>query len=124
MRQPGNLQRPWSSTSVLLKALAVLQWAVLLAGGGEATCVPATGWCTAYAFYTVQNGDNLEAIGSLFQITEDQIQAVNPNITDVNFILTGIQIYIPFECDCINDQRLHLFLYQVCSLNSLEALDV
>lgn len=125
MRQQGNsLRRPWPSTGALLKALVVLQYAVVLPWGGEAMCVPEKGCDMAYAFYRVQNKEDLVTIGNKFQTTEENIQAVNPSITDINFVLTDAPLYIPFRCDCINDQLLHTFPYQVCTCCSFPNLSI
>jgi hypothetical protein len=117
MRQQGNLVR---RPRVVLGALVLLQCAVLLPGGGEATCE--TGCDTAYAFYRIQSGEDLVSIGNKFQTSQESIQAVNPKITNINFILNGDWIYIPFKCDCLNGQLSHIFFYQVHSFNPLSAM--
>lgn len=78
----------------------------------ESTCVPPTG-CTAALYYIVQQGDTLADISNHFQTTTSVIQTYNPNIQNVNNILTGNSIYIPFTCSCTNDQLLHQFSYSV-----------
>lgn len=123
MRQQGrSVRRLWPSASGLLKVLVLLQYAVLLPWG-EATCLPAKGCEMAYAFYRVQRSEDLTAIGYKFQTTQENIQAVNPGISNINFILTDDPLYIPFKCDCINDQLSHTFPYQVRSFDPFKFLD-
>jgi chitin elicitor receptor kinase 1 len=40
-------------------------------------------------------------------------QTYNPNIQNVNNIIAGNPIYIPFTCSCTNDQLLNQFFYSV-----------
>jgi LysM repeat protein len=80
----------------------------------ESTCVPPTG-CTAALYYIVQGGDTLTNISIHFQTTTNLIQTYNPNITNVDSIITGNSIYIPFTCSCTNDQLLKQFPYSVKS---------
>lgn len=116
-RQGNSPKQPWPITSVvlLLRALVVLQCAFLVPWEfGEAVCLPVARCDTAYAFYRIRAGENLTSIGQKFQTTQEKIQAVNPSIVDLNFIEAGDPLYIPFSCDCVNDQLLKNFQYQVC----------
>lgn len=78
----------------------------------ESTCVPPTG-CTAALYYIVQGGDTLTDISNHFQTSTNLIQTYNPNIQNVDSILTGNSIYIPFTCSCTNDQLHKQFSYSV-----------
>jgi LysM repeat protein len=78
----------------------------------ESTCVLPTG-CTAALYYIVRHGDTLDHISNNFQTNTGLIQTYNPNITNVNIILAGNPIYIPFTCSCTNDQLLNQFSYSV-----------
>ena len=114
MRQQGtNSQRPWSPTRVLFLVLQCV-YLVGLWELGEAVCVPSTGCDTAYAFYRVQANENLTTISQKFQTTAEKILAANPGIVDTNYVVIGSPLYIPFTCDCFNDQLLHNFQYVVC----------
>ncbi|CAM6027754.1 unnamed protein product [Sphagnum balticum] len=84
----------------------------------ESTCVPPTE-CTAALYYIVKQGDTLADISNHFQTNTSVIQTYNPNITNVNDILAGNSIYIPFPCSCTNDQLLHQFSYSVQSGDNL-----
>lgn len=122
--QGGSLRRQWPTAnraaSVVRSVLVFLQFAVFLPWGGGAVCVPATGCDTAYAFYRVQVTEDLTSIGSKFGTTQEKIHEVNPGIGgDVNFILTGQPLFIPFKCDCINDQLHQKFPYLVSKADSL-----
>lgn len=60
----------------------------------------------------------MDSIGHKFRTSETQILAVNPSIVETNYIVTGNPLYVPFRCDCVNDQMLHKFPYQVSLFNS------
>lgn len=77
-----------------------------------ATCVPDLG-CQTLAYYRVQAGDNLQVLNGRFQITNADVQAYNPNVSDINLILAGTTLYLPFHCDCMNGILLHHFSYVV-----------
>ncbi|XP_073387977.1 chitin elicitor receptor kinase 1-like isoform X2 [Physcomitrium patens] len=111
----------WPSNSSLLLRILVLQYVFMLTWEvGNAACVPEKGCDAAYAFYRTQVGDTLVKIGTLFQTTNERIGAVNPVITDLNFIDQNVPLYIPFRCDCINDQLLQKFQYQVQATDTIE----
>ncbi|KAG0504121.1 hypothetical protein KC19_N018700 [Ceratodon purpureus] len=117
MRQQGTNSQPWSPTSVLFLVLQCV-YLVGLWELGEAVCVPSTGCDTAYAFYRVQANENLTTISQKFQTTAEKILAANPGIVDTNYVVIGSPLYIPFTCDCFNDQLLHNFQYVVQSSDS------
>ena len=78
----------------------------------RADCIPVTG-CTALAYYRVQTGDTIQQLTSRFQINSASVLAYNKNVTDLNVILAGTDLYLPFQCACMNGQLIHLFAYTV-----------
>lgn len=131
MNQLGHerlLVRPWLSrkgssmqwlVSVLLQCTLVN---LVLVDTAEAACVPQSGCEAAYAYYKAQANETVGSIGAKFQVTSEEILAANPNITlDQNqgSIVTNQPLYIPFKCECIQNQLLHMFDYQVGSLSLL-----
>lgn len=96
-------------------AVLLLQWVIFsnLGWAGEAVCTPQDGCSMALADYIVVQGETLDSIGVYFQTTSDQIVAANSNLTNKNYVQAGQQIYVPFKCDCTNNQLQHKFSYQV-----------
>lgn len=86
-----------------------------------ATCVPDLG-CQTLAYYRVQAGDNLQVLNGRFQITNADVQAYNPNVSDINLILAGTTLYLPFHCDCMNGILLHHFSYVVAEGETLQTI--
>ncbi|HOQ25078.1 MAG TPA: LysM peptidoglycan-binding domain-containing protein [Bacillota bacterium] len=62
---------------------------------GQVICIPAQQPSCPGVFYTVQAGDNLNAIAVRFGVSVEQILAVNPAITNPNVIFVGQSICIP-----------------------------
>lgn len=65
---------------------------------GQLICVPAEIRCPREVdgfIYTVQPGDTLSAIATRFDVTVQDILAVNPQITNPNEILVGQRICVP-----------------------------
>ncbi|KAG0566926.1 hypothetical protein KC19_7G097400 [Ceratodon purpureus] len=87
----------------------------------RADCVPVTG-CNALAYYSVKTGDTIVALTSRFQINEKSLQAYNKNVTNVNVILAGTNLYLPFQCTCLNGQLVHLFTYVIGSTDTLGSI--
>lgn len=110
------MERKWwkrlpLSTAVL--CVLVVDWIVWSPYEVEALCVPSTGCPAALAYYEIKDGDTLDIIALKFGTTSDAIVAVNSNIVDVNYIVVNDSIYIPFKCDCLNQQLSQQFYYQV-----------
>jgi hypothetical protein len=105
------LMRPWLSSLQWL-ALVLLQCTLVL-GMAEAVCVPQSGCEAAYAYYKAQANETLDSIGAKFQLTSEEILAANPTISTHSAIVTNQPFYIPFHCQCIQNQLLHMFQYQV-----------
>ncbi len=65
---------------------------------GELLCVPGRPRCPAEIdgfVYTVLSGDTLDRIAQQFQVSVEEIVAVNPQITDVNEVIAGEALCIP-----------------------------
>lgn len=117
--------RPWLSRN------GSLQWLVLpllhciivnlVWDMAEAVCVPESGCEAAYAYYKAQANETLDSIGVKFQTTADEILAANPTITLDNhsIIVTNQPLYIPFKCECLQNQLFHTFDYQVQRANTV-----
>ena len=93
----------------------LVQWVIFsnLRWAGEAVCLPQDGCSMALAHYIFVQGETLDGVSNYFQTTSDQIVAANSNLTDKNYVQAGQQIYVPFKCDCTNNQLQHKFFYQV-----------
>ena len=78
----------------------------------RAACIPSSG-CGALVYYTERIGDTLEIFTQNFQTSYPDLQSVNSNLSNINVILNGSALYIPFDCPCVNDQLLHSFSYTV-----------
>ena len=94
----------------------LVQWVIFFSNlrwAGEAVCLPQDGCSMALADYIVLQGETLDSVGNYFQTTSDQIVAANSNLTNKNYVQAGQQIYVPFKCDCTNNQLQHKFFYQV-----------
>lgn len=93
----------------------LVQWVIFsnLGWAGEAVCLPQDGCSMALADYIVLQGETLDSVGTYFQTTSDQIVAANSNLTNKNYVQAGQQIYVPFKCDCTNNQLQTKFVYQV-----------
>lgn len=83
----------------------------------EAACVPETGCNYALAFYTIQRNDTISALSQRFQFNTETLQSYNRNLTNINVIFPGQNIYIPFSCSCTNGQLTHNFQYTVSNLH-------
>ncbi len=82
--KPSNLQRIFSGLAVLVMLVTVLLHAS-----------PAAAQSNGMAPYTVRSGDTLKEIADKYELTVDQILAVNKSITDPNRIFTGQVIMLP-----------------------------
>ncbi|KAG0581639.1 hypothetical protein KC19_4G267900 [Ceratodon purpureus] len=121
------LMRPWLSRNV-----SSLQWLVLVLlqctivnlvlDMADAVCVPQSGCEAAYAYYRAQANETLDSVGAKFQITSDEILAANPAISTHSTIVVDQPLYIPFKCECMQDQLLHMFQYQVQRADSIERI--
>ncbi|XP_024375990.1 chitin elicitor receptor kinase 1-like isoform X1 [Physcomitrium patens] len=119
MREQNNaLERPWRPRKGLVW-LFLIQWSFIDLWIAEAGCIPQSGCNTAYAYYKVQANETLDSVGEKFQVTSDEILAVNPSIVDKQSIVTHQPLYIPFNCGCIQDQLLHMFKHQVQRTNTI-----
>lgn len=85
----------------------------------EAACVPQSGCDVAYAYYKAQVNETLDSIGAKFQLTAEEILAVNPAIaiaiaaTEEDLLLADQPLYIPFQCECLQNDLFQTFNYQV-----------
>ncbi|XP_024375989.1 chitin elicitor receptor kinase 1-like [Physcomitrium patens] len=111
-RQDSLAKSRAAGSGILLRAL-LLHCALFDPRRCGAVCLPETGCDTACAFYIIQYTETMDSIGHKFRTSETQILAVNPSIVETNYIVTGNPLYVPFRCDCVNDQMLHKFPYQV-----------
>lgn len=101
----------WLKTCLLLFLLAAYNEIGLLTA--EAACVPETGCNSSLAFYTIQRNDTISALSQHFQFETETLQSYNRNLTNINVILAGQNIFIPFSCSCTNGQLTHNFQYTV-----------
>lgn len=113
--------RPWLSSLQWL-ALALLLQCTLVLGMAEAVCVPQSGCEAAYAYYKAQANETLDSIGAKFQLTSEEILTANPTISTHGAIVTNQPFYIPFHCQCIQNQLLHMFQYQVQRADTVELI--
>ncbi|GAU23833.1 hypothetical protein TSUD_379950 [Trifolium subterraneum] len=68
--------------------------------------------CLALASYYIQEGTNLTYINNLFNQQSSEIQKYNPNLKNIDVILTHTRINVPFTCECLNGLFLgHTFSY-------------
>lgn len=105
----------WLKACLLLFLLAAYNEIGLLTT--EAACVPETGCNYSLAFYTIQRNDTISALSQHFQFTTETLQSYNRNLTNINLILAGQNIFIPFSCSCTNGQLTHNFQYTVSNLH-------
>ena len=61
------------------------------AGGSKTPLPPKAG----FDVYKIQSGDNLTRIAKKFNTTVDYLFAINPDITNKNFIRAGYYMYVP-----------------------------
>lgn len=81
----------------------------LLQGQGKCD----TGCQLALASYYVWKGSNLTYISNIFGEDIAQILLYNPNVPNLDSILSDTRINIPFSCDCLNGDFLgHTFTYE------------
>lgn len=88
-------------------------WLFILIGGVGADC---TVGCQALAYYRVNTGDTADSLTSRFQTNGPQLQSYNRNVTNLNSILAGTKLFLPFDCQCTNGQLVHNFAYKVSDL--------
>jgi hypothetical protein len=105
----------WLKTCLLLFLLAAYNEIGLLTA--EAACIPETGCNHSLAFYTIQRNDTISALSQHFQFETETLQSYNRNLTNINVILAGQNIFIPFSCSCTNGQLMHNFQYTVSNLH-------
>lgn len=86
----------------------------------EAACVPRSGCEVAYAYYKAQANETLDSIGAKFQVTADGILAVNPSIATTQDLLADQPLYIPFKCECLQNDLYQTFNYQVQRTDDIE----
>lgn len=109
------------------RLVALILWLCVITGREagvltvRADCVPVTG-CNALAYYRVQTGDTIQALTSKFQINSDSLQTYNKNVTDINVILAGTNLYLPFQCSCLNGQLIHNFMYVVQADDTIQTV--
>ena len=60
-------------------------------GGSPTPLLPKAG----FDVYKIQGGDNLTRIAKKFNTTVDYLVAINPTITNKNFIRAQFYIYVP-----------------------------
>lgn len=109
--RPARKGPGWLAASVV--GILITYW--ILAGPlrVDAACIPQNGCTYALAYYTIQQGDTLDIITHNFQLNTNDLQSFNKNLSNVNVILSGQSILIPFSCGCLNGQLLHRFSYTV-----------
>lgn len=94
---------------VWLYVISQSETGVLIVG---ADCIPSTG-CNALAYYRVKTGDTADLLFNRFQVNGEQLQSYNRNVTNLNSILAGTSLFLPFDCTCINGRLIHMFPYTV-----------
>ncbi|XP_024388364.1 chitin elicitor receptor kinase 1 [Physcomitrium patens] len=85
----------------------------------DADCIPPNG-CKALAYYRLKQGDDLEKLQGRFQTNNSEVLAYNPQLVDANSIQAGTNIYLPFDCLCLNGELVHRFSYTVTTNDTAE----
>lgn len=84
--------------------------------------MPQSGCDVAYAYYKAQANETLGSIGAKFQLTAKEILAVNPAIAANEDLLADQPLYIPFRCECLQNDLYQTFNYQVQRTDDIESI--
>ncbi|KAK9084782.1 hypothetical protein Sjap_025193 [Stephania japonica] len=109
------------SRPILLEICSILMLSIIN-GAKPKLCI--RGCDLALASYTFSRYSNLSYVADLMHTTPQSILLYNPQIPNVNYVVTGERANIPFKCDCIGDGDFlgHVFEYNVRSGDTYEAV--